>query len=189
MIEGLRLRLLASGDAEERIPELATLAPRYASLLYRLAYSVLRNTAEAEDVVQETFLRVARRQETLDGIADMQAWLSRIAWNLALDRRRKVVPEQMDEVFAADLRATGLSAEEALEQAGRMATVMEEIAKLPKQERMALELSAVEELSAAEIGEILQRSEASVRGLVYRARAHLKAGLEKRERMERRRRG
>ncbi len=182
MIEGAILGLPVDESRAEALPELAALVPRYSTLLYRLAYSVVRNTAEAEDVVQETFLRVAGRQERLGEIQDLRVWLTRIAWNLALDRRRRIRPEQMDEVFAAGLRAEGVSAEEALSQSARMAAVLEEMEKLPRREREALELSAMEELSTAEIAAVLKRSEASVRGLIYRARTRLKTRMARAER-------
>src|ERR1017187_8543199 len=68
--------------------DLTALVRDYSGLLYRVALSVLRNPAEAEDVVQDAFLRVLQRRHSL-AVIDIRPWLVRIAWNLALDRVRR----------------------------------------------------------------------------------------------------
>ena len=65
------------------------LVEEYSTTLYRVAYSVTRNAADAEDVVQETFLRVLRHRNKLAEVRDYRVWLVRIAWNLVLDRKRR----------------------------------------------------------------------------------------------------
>jgi RNA polymerase sigma-70 factor (ECF subfamily) len=106
-----------SAERVEAEPDLTALARVYSGLLYRVALSLLRNRTEAEDVVQDVFLRVLQRKQVLGGIVDVRPWLVRIAWNLALDRRRKVRPEQMGEVFAASLVSADLPADQALAEA------------------------------------------------------------------------
>jgi RNA polymerase sigma-70 factor (ECF subfamily) len=108
----------------------------------------------------------------------MRVWLIRIAWNLALDRRRRIRPEQMDENFAETLAASAVSAGERLEQAQRMSAVLREMERLPKTERHVLLLSAIEELGTAEMAQVLGRSESAVRGLLFRARTRLRERLE-----------
>src|SRR3984885_4347977 len=61
----------------------------HARLVYRIAYSVLRNAAEAEDVVQEVFLRALRYGKKLAGVEDRKAWLAQIAWRAAVEARRR----------------------------------------------------------------------------------------------------
>jgi RNA polymerase sigma-70 factor (ECF subfamily) len=167
-----------SAEQVEAEPDLALLVRDYSGLLYRVALSLLHNPAEAEDVVQDVFVRVLQRQRQLGGIVEVRPWLVRIAWNLALDRRRRVRPEQMDEIFAEGLVSPDLPADQALAEAGRIRQVLAAMERLPKKERQALLLSAMEELSTAEIGAVLGRSESSVRSLLFRARAHLRARLE-----------
>ena len=167
--------------AAERVveePDLAELVQVYSRLLYRVALSLLHNSTEAEDVVQDVFLRVLERKRELGDIAELRPWLVRIAWNLALDRRRRIRPEQMDEVFAEGLIAADLPADEALAEAGRIRRVLGAMERLPRREREALLLSAMDELNAAEIGAVLGRSESSVRSLLFRARTHLRQRLE-----------
>ena len=173
--QSLRWFSAERGEAE---PDLALLVRDYSGLLYRVALSLLHNPAEAEDVVQDVFVRVLQRQRQLGGIVEVRPWLVRIAWNLALDRRRRVRPEQMDEIFAEGLVSHDLPADQALAEAGRIRQVLAAMERLPKKERQSLLLSAMDELSSAEIGAILGRSESSVRSLLFRARAHLRERLE-----------
>lgn len=158
--------------------DLAALVETYSRLLFRVAHSVLRSRAEAEDVVQDVFVRVIERRRSLQATRDMRVWLIRIAWNLALDRRRRIRPEQMDENFAESLAASAVSADERLEQAQRMRAVLREMDGLPKTERHALLLSAIEELGTAEMAQVLGRSESAVRALLFRARTRLRERLE-----------
>ncbi len=167
--------------AAERVveePDLAALVQDYSGLLYRVALSLTRNPSEAEDVVQDVFLRVLERQRELGRIVDLRPWLVRIAWNLALDRRRRVRPDQMDDLYAEGLISADLPADQALAEAARIRQVLAAMERLPRREREALLLSAMDELSTAEIGVVLGRSESSVRSLLFRARAHLRQRLE-----------
>jgi RNA polymerase sigma-70 factor (ECF subfamily) len=103
----------ARQHAEEKA--LAALVEQYAPTLYRVAFSVLRNAADAEDAVQEAFLRVLRHRDSLEEVRDNRVWLIRIVWNIVLDRKRraKTRPETDDvSELARVLPATGLSAEE-----------------------------------------------------------------------------
>ena len=102
----------------------------------------------------------------------------RIAWNLALDRTRRARSSQMDHLFAASLVSTDLPPDQVLAEAGRIQQVLLAMERLPKKERQVLLLSAMDELSTAEIGAVLGRSESSVRSLLFRARAHLRKRLE-----------
>jgi len=158
---------------------LAALVDRYAAALYRVAYSVLRNPADAEDAVQETFLRVVRHRDTLNEVRDHRVWLIRIVWNIVLDRKRraKTRPETDDVAeLARVLPSTGLSAEELAAAAQHHAHVLACVEKLPQKEREVLTLSAFEELSSVEIAEVLGITESSVRSRLFRAR-NLIAGL------------
>ena len=167
-----------AGPTDIAEPDLTALVRDYSGLLYRVALSVLRNPAEAEDVVQDAFLRILQRRHSLAAVIDLRPWLVRIAWNLALDRVRRARPSQLDDLFAAGLVSADLPADQALAEAGQIKQVLRAMERLPKKERQALLLSAMDELSTAEIGDILGRSESSVRSLLFRARAHLRQRLE-----------
>jgi RNA polymerase sigma-70 factor (ECF subfamily) len=168
-------------EAHKRAEEeaLAALVSQYAGTLYRVAYSVLRNASDAEDAVQEAFLRVLRHRETLDEVRDQRVWLIRIVWNIVLDRKRrsKTRPETDDVAeLARVLPAAGLSAEERAVAAQHHAHVLACVERLPAKERQVLMLSAFEELTSVEIASVLGISESSVRSRLFRAR-NLMAGL------------
>ncbi len=160
-------------DARSTV-DLAAMVNAYSTLLFRIANSVLRSRTEAEDVVQDVFLRVLEHRPSLSTVRDMRVWLIRIAWNLALDRKRRKRPEQLDETFAKSLAGTTMPADTAMEEAQRFQSVLREIERLPKAERHVLLLSAIEELGTAEIAAVLGRSESAVRALLSRARARLR---------------
>jgi RNA polymerase sigma-70 factor (ECF subfamily) len=168
----------SSAEKVSAEPDLAAIVRDHSGLLFRVALSILRNQSEAEDVVQEVFLRVLENRNKMGSIVEIRPWLVRIAWNLALDRRRRIRPDQMDEVFATQLASCDLPADQALAEAGRIRQVLAAMERLPKKERQALLLSAVEELSTAEIAAVMKRSESSVRSLLFRARTHLRERLQ-----------
>ena len=157
--------------------DVAGLVAAYSALLFRVAHSVLRSRVEAEDVVQDCFVRVLEHKAKLAEVRDMRVWLVRIAWNLALDRRRRKRPEQMDEAFARTLVGAEVAADEAMAETARMARVLREMDRLPRREREALLLSAMEELGTAEIALVLGRSESGTRALLFRARTRLRERL------------
>jgi len=157
----------------------AGLVSQYAGTLYRVAYSVMRNSADAEDAVQEAFLRVLRHRDTLHEVRDQRVWLIRIVWNVVLDRKRraKTRPETDDVAeLARVLPAEGLSAEERAAAAQHHAHVLACVEQLPPKEREVLMLSAFEELTSVEIASVLGITESSVRSRLFRAR-NLMAGL------------
>jgi len=152
---------------------LAALVDEYASTLYRVAYSVLRNSSDAEDAVQETFLRVLRHRDSLGEVRDHRVWLVRIVWNIVLDRKRraKTRPETDDVTeLAKVLPADGLTAEERAAAAQHHAHVLSCVEQLPEKEREVLMLSAFEDLSSVEIASVLGITESSVRSRLFRAR-------------------
>jgi RNA polymerase sigma-70 factor, ECF subfamily len=163
--------------AEEQA--LAALVDQYAATLYRVAFSVLRNAADAEDAVQEAFVRVLRHREQLDEVRDSRVWLIRIVWNIVLDRKRraKTRPETDDvSELARVLPSGGLSADERAIATQHHAHVLYCVDQLPAKEREVLMLSAFEELSSVEIASVLSITESSVRSRLFRAR-NIMAGL------------
>jgi RNA polymerase sigma-70 factor, ECF subfamily len=175
--ENYSLALSLMEDARPAV-DLVALVDVYSTLLFRVAYSVVRSRNDADDVVQDVFLRVLEHRHSLATVRDMRVWLIRIAWNLALDRKRRKRPEQLDENFARSLVSGTLPADAAIEETQRFATVLREIERLPKAERHVLLLSALEELGPVEMACVLGRSESAVRALLSRARARLRERLE-----------
>ncbi len=153
----------------------------HARLVYRISYSVLRNHHDAEDATQETFLRVWKHSKKLAEIQDMKNWIARIAWRVAISRKKKVVEISLEEVeaVAAQIRSLAAGAEEiALKK--EMSTALEKLfASLPKKLRAPMMLSTVEELSIEDVGKVLGLSEAAVRSCLFRGRQILRERLNK----------
>jgi RNA polymerase sigma-70 factor (ECF subfamily) len=153
----------------------------HARLVYRIAYSVLRNHHDAEDATQETFMRVLRYRRKLEGIEDAKTWLARIAWRVAIERGKKKSEIPLSEADTAravlELRSQVASAEDSLlgQEVGALLESL--IAALPAQLHDALIVSTVDELAPSEIAEVLGTSESSVRSRIFRARQILKEKL------------
>ena len=160
----------------------AQLVAEYSTALYRVAFSVTRNAAEAEDAVQETYLRVLKHEARLSEIRDYRVWLVRIVWNIVLDRKRraKTRPENEDIADQARTLPSGeRGADATVISLQEHARILRLIDQLPPREREALLLSAVQELTTAEIAAALQTTESSIRSRIFRARRELTVLLEK----------
>lgn len=164
---------VAEANQSQTDAALTALVEQYTATLYRVAYSVTRNVAEAEDAVQETFLRVLRHQEKLGEIRDQRVWLVRIVWNVVLDKKRraKTRPETDDIAeYARSLPAAGWGAERQAISGQQYAQMLRLIDQLPRKEREVVLLSAIDELSTAQIAAVLATTESSVRSRLFRAR-------------------
>jgi RNA polymerase sigma-70 factor (ECF subfamily) len=176
---------LLSADAKDR--EFEAAVREHGRHVYRVAQAVLRNHHDAEDAVQETYLRFLRQQRKWAGIRNPRAWLARTAWRVALDRRRQPMVVSLEDAVdvVGTLRSAGASAEQVAVHGQTLALVERLISSLPRELRGPLTLSTVEELTSAEIGEVLGIPEGSVRERVSRARTVLSeklAGLMEKDR-------
>ncbi len=162
---------------------LEALVADYTQMVFRIAYSILRNHHDAEDATQECFLRALKHQDLLPQLRSPKTWLARLAWTAALDKRRSLRPmdslddEQSGGLAIHSIADTAAAPEQQV--AGREMQQMLErlIAGLPEDLRCPLELSTVQELNSAEIAEIMEIPEGSVRTRLFRARKQLKDKL------------
>ena len=170
-------KAMAPARTEEDQLELAV--REHAQLVYRIAYSVLRNHHDAEDATQETFVRVLSARRKLAGVDDPKSWLARIAWRVAVERKRKPPDVSLDETGEAvtGLRSTNLGADE-VAIGNEVAQALEHlIPALPRRLREVVTLSTVEELSPSNVAGILKISQAAVRSRLFRARQILREKL------------
>lgn len=164
---------------EEPADDLEVLVQEHSALVFRIAYSVLRNPQDAEDAAQETFLRALRYGKRLRQVEDARRWLARVAWRVALDRRRRRPETSLEDAAEAvrSLRDAGAPSDQIAAGRQMMALLDGLMAALPAELRQALTLSAVEEMPAAEAAALLEIPEATVRSRVFRARQILKEKL------------
>lgn len=146
--------------------EPAELARAYAPAIFRLAYARTGSRADAEDIMQEVFVRLLRAEPDFADRAHARAWLLRVAANCANDWFR--APWRRREGPLTD----SLPAPEH-EDGG----VVEAVLALPAKYRTAVHLYYYEELSVAEIAKITGKSESAVKSRLFRARAMLREAL------------
>jgi RNA polymerase sigma-70 factor (ECF subfamily) len=152
----------------------AGLVERQSRFVFRVAYALLRNRHDAEDTVQETFLKIYRGGRW-DAIENERAFLARAAWRLAVDKlkRGKSVATRPD----LEPAAAGANPEDAAVAADWNAAVHRLMDALPQELRQPLALSAIDELNSREIAEVMGIAEGTVRTRIMRARGILKQKL------------
>ena len=132
----------------------------------RIAYRIVGNWADAEDVAQEAFVRLHKHMAGLPNAAALGSWLYRVTVNLSLDRTRKARPSQE---LPEQLPASAASADAELIRRQQQERLMAALSRLPARERAAVVLREIEGLSTAEVAEILGSAEATVRSQVASA--------------------
>jgi RNA polymerase sigma-70 factor (ECF subfamily) len=165
----------------------ADLMRRYNRRLYRVARSILRDDAEAEDALQDAYIQAYRALPDFRGEASLATWLTRIVMNAALMRRRR--SGRMAEVIelgadaplehggaARDAAESGQPEHAALRAQAR-GLIEAKIDGLPEVFRTVFILRAVEELSVEETARVLDIPEATVRSRFFRARGMLRESL------------
>ena len=158
--------------------EFTALVQRQSRFVFRVAYGVLLNAHDAEDAVQEIFLKLYRNGGWQEAHNE-QAFLARVAWRVALDRRRAVKPSDIapDPEAAIDLASPHAGPEQVLVDANQHAQIHAMIDALPEDLRLPLVLSAADDLTSREIGKILRIPEGTVRTRLQRARQLLRQRL------------
>lgn len=161
---------------------------RHNRRLYRIARGILRNEAEAEDVVQETYVRAFEKLNGFQNKGPFSAWLARIAVNESLSRLRRPAfkqdrvslddPERQDEVkFMSELTFSGPNPEQLAARDDFRRLLENAIDTLPKGYRMAFIFRSVEEMTVAETADILEVEPATVKSRYHRARKLLQQYL------------
>jgi RNA polymerase sigma-70 factor (ECF subfamily) len=169
------LRRLARGDEAA----LAELIRRHQHRLYQLAYRLLRDPQEAEDALQEVFLKVYEHAHRFEPRATVSSWLNRITANHCLNRLRQRRPqESLDQEETPELPDPGAGPLEALEVKELARRLEELLAALPENQRRALMLKRFAGLSYQEIAAEMHLSAPAVDGLLKRARQFLKKALQ-----------
>lgn len=169
------LKRIARGEPSA----LEELIRRHERRLYQLAYRLLKDPLEAEDVLQEVFLKAYEFAGRFQPISTVKAWLNRITANHCLNRLRQRFPlDSLDDdnrpIPLASPAATPLEALEESDLARRLESLL---AAMPENQRRALVLKRFGDLSYQEIAEVMGLSTGAVDGLIKRARQFLRKGL------------
>jgi len=181
--EGFSLKALQAGDPAE----FSRLVDTYSNKIYHLAIKMLNQQQDAEDVLQETFLKAYRGLKTFDGRSKISTWLFRIATNEALMILRRKHPDflSIDEPVETEdgeqepvqivdwccLPENELLSEESRERLDAA------VQKLPESLKVVFLLRDINDLSTRETGEVLDLSDTAVKTRLSRARLRLREEL------------
>lgn len=163
---------------EERAAEeeFAALVERNARRMFRVAYSLLRNSHDAEDAVQEAFLKL-HRSGGWRRMEDERAFLARTVWRVALDRLPRGARGDRN-VEQVEIAWGGKSPEEWAASGDERELLRQMIDRLPEELRRPLVLSAIEEMTSGEVAAVMGIPEGTVRTRVMRAKAELRKRFE-----------
>lgn len=176
---------LRRGDVDA----LGELIARYQNRLYRYLLRIVRQPAEAEDLFQQTWVRVAEKIRGFDPRRNFDAWLFTLARNLAIDHLRRIRPESLDEPLGNDAggetRVAKLTSQTAAPfdqayQRERQRSIAAALGDLPLIYREVLTLRFEEEMKIEEIAEVLAVPLSTVKSRLRRSLEQLRQSLEQR---------
>ena len=160
----------AEPDEEARFPYLLT---ECSALAVRVAYSVVRNRPDAEDIAQEAFVRAFRRMATLRDREKFRAWLVRMTWRMALDWRRSARRRDTREDTVARSAPQFGNAALDFDESERARRLWNAIDQLPDRFRLVVVLAAIEGYGTREVAELLGVPESTVKSRMFEARRRL----------------
>jgi RNA polymerase sigma-70 factor (ECF subfamily) len=164
------------------------LVQKYRRPLVSFMYRMARNTAAAEDLAQEVFLRVYRSRQTYEASAKFTTWLYRIATNLAVNHARDTRHERPEVMVSLDEpdEETGttldvadgtVTAEEALVRRERMRAIRSKVEALPERQKLAVIMHKYQQMDYKQIADVLKLSESATKSLLFRAYETLREQL------------
>jgi RNA polymerase sigma-70 factor, ECF subfamily len=166
------------------------LAEKYRRPMVSFMYRMAHNSAAAEDLAQEVFLRVYRSRGSYEASAKFTTWLYRIATNLAVNYARDMRHERAENTVSLDepdehtgltmdIADRSLTAEEMLVRRERLAAIRQRVQALPQRQRMAVVMHKYQQMDYRQIAEILKLSESATKSLLFRAYETLREQLQK----------
>jgi RNA polymerase sigma-70 factor (ECF subfamily) len=164
------------------------LVQKYRRPMLGFMYRMAHNTAAAEDLAQEVFLRVYRSRESYEASAKFTTWLYRIASNLAVNHARDTRHQRpettvsLDEPdqetgLTMDVPDSSLTAEEAIVRRERLAAIRQRVQALPERQRIAVVMHKYQQMDYRQIAEVLKLSESAIKSLLFRAYETLRVQL------------
>jgi RNA polymerase sigma-70 factor (ECF subfamily) len=164
------------------------LVQKYRRPMVSFMYRMARNSAAAEDLAQEVFLRVYRSRETYEASAKFTTWLYRIATNLAVNHARDSRHERPEVQVSLDepdddtgtmleLPDSSLNAEQQMVRRERMLAIRRKVEALPEQQRLAVIMHKYQQMDYKQIADVLKKSESATKSLLFRAYETLREQL------------
>jgi len=164
------------------------LVQKYRRAMVSFMYRMTHNSAAAEDLAQEVFLRVYRSRTGYEASAKFTTWLYRIATNLAVNHARdtrherpenQVSLDEPDEETGTtmDVADSSLTVEQTILRRERMAAIRAKVQALPERQRMAVLMHKYQQMDYKQIAEVLKLSESATKSLLFRAYETLREQL------------
>jgi len=164
------------------------LVQKYRRPMIGFMYRMARNTAAAEDLAQEVFLRVYRSRANYEASAKFSTWLYRIATNLGVNHARDTRHErpentvQLDEPDSEtgttpDLADKELTVEERILRRERLSAIRQKVEALPERQKLAVLMHKYQEMDYRQIADVLKLSESATKSLLFRAYETLRSEL------------
>lgn len=145
--------------------------------IFRLALRITLDRAEAEDIVQDTLIRVWNKRDEWGNVDSAEAYCLTIARNLAIDRSQKMEARNVELTSETQEMPDALTPEKELERDEQLRLVHRLINGLPEKQRTIIQLRDIEGKSYKEIADILEISEEQVKVNLFRARQHIKSKM------------
>ena len=154
--------------ADKKRLDIAAIYERHSKTVYRVCFAFMKNQADTEDAVQETFFRLIRKQPDFDNTEHEKAWLIRTASNICKNELKHWRRKQTDLDAQTDIPAPETS---------ESAEIMEAIMALPERYKTVIYLYYYEGYQAAEIAKMLKKPHSTIRNHLREARLILKERL------------
>jgi RNA polymerase sigma-70 factor (ECF subfamily) len=171
--------LIEKAGAGDR-PAFKSIVTTYQQKIFLLAFSFLRNREDAQDVVQETFMRLYQKLEVYDREKDFQSWLLQIAKNLCIDYYRKNISKRRAMESNASLDGLNLAAprgESDPEDADLREVFSRGLARLGERQRLVFVMKHYNGLDYREIAQVMSISLGTVKSLHFKAVQNLRSLL------------
>ncbi len=158
------------------------LVANYQRLVAHVAYRMISNPAEVEDICQDIFLKVYQNLNRFRFESKLSTWIAKIAYTTCLNHLQKKRVSLFDDLagenqFIEDFSSNGESPAESMELNDTSNRLQKEIQKMPLKFRTAITLYHLDEMSYRQIGEIMNLPEGTVKSYLFRARKYLKDKL------------
>jgi RNA polymerase sigma-70 factor, ECF subfamily len=164
------------------------LVQKYRRPIINFMYRMAHNTAVAEDLAQEVFLRVYRSRSSYEASAKFTTWLYRIATNLGMNYSRDTRHERPENIMnldapdeetgqAPDLADKTPSVEEEIMRRERLRAIRQKVEALPERQKMAVLMHKYQQMDYRQIADVLKLSESATKSLLFRAYETLRTQL------------
>lgn len=164
------IKCILAGDTKS----FSCLVAKYQQMAYNIAFRILENREEAEEAVQDSFVKMYRALPSFQFGSKFSTWFYRIVYNTSITAHRKQsLFESYDDALATDLTTGEVdSATAILERKDRKEIIARVLKKLPADESLVLTLFYLEECSIADIHQITELTPANIKVKLFRGRKH-----------------